>query len=298
MSRENSSQELVDIAALAGFGDVTCECLRSWARRGLMQRPGQAWQRGRSGSLTLFPLGSDEQMLAICEHHYTRDVASLRCVGFWLWWDGRYVEPKKLPKMLSRALFEATGDIRGARGQKGDYFRLAEDGARRIAAANVELVPGVKKRIPNPADLMSFNFTLLMSGFGASISWGEGPGPELSLEGALATGLGASPEGTSYPATVVKLAQDGLAAAKLPRVLATAKPDELDHARVVAKGVFGNLPGFLLDTQQTGTAPPDFDAEEMLAMTDDPHYRTGIRVGLVAGLIAAARAAPKPPDES
>lgn len=96
---ELSGDELVDIADESGFG-ITKTQLSGWHRAGLFPKPRRPGRGRGVGRPSLYPAGSDRQLLALCrakaEHRYYAEIA-------WrLWWQGYRVRFAYIRTRLSR----------------------------------------------------------------------------------------------------------------------------------------------------------------------------------------------------
>ena len=80
-----SSQHLITVAHEHGYA-VSMTQLGRWHRMGLLPHPQQQSQGKARGSQSLYPSGTEEQLLALCAIHIGE-----RCLSFlaWqLWWTG------------------------------------------------------------------------------------------------------------------------------------------------------------------------------------------------------------------
>lgn len=286
-----SRQDLLRIAADAGFENVTSEQLKGWYEHGLLRPPKQSHEPGRSGSVSWYPGGSDTQVLAICNRHFTLGEKRLDFVGFWLWWDGCYVDWKKLRGMLRRILVKATGDIARASKEAGGDFELAEVAAARITAADVSLMPGLKSRIGDAADYQTVIFSLIQLALGEEPAWGTGGGddlePERDIEELLSVGMGSPPEDTSYQQIVGQgVSSPIFPVTSLPSVLAKASKRRLAIARASARYVCEDIPQAIRAAEASGQISPDLAGYGVLDLFEHPRLRVILRVMAAASLLA------------
>ncbi len=67
---------------------VTESQLARWHRAGLIPRPRQRGLGRDRGSQTVYPQGTGEQLLRLCEIHFDDGVKRLAHIGWRLWWEG------------------------------------------------------------------------------------------------------------------------------------------------------------------------------------------------------------------
>jgi hypothetical protein len=79
------SVDILAKAKAAGF-DVTERQLNRLHSADLLPRPKQVWEKGKGGSVSLYPLGAADQLIALCA--IRRKYRSTKDVGWWLWWLG------------------------------------------------------------------------------------------------------------------------------------------------------------------------------------------------------------------
>ena len=92
-SADQTRDDVLSAAAEAGY-PITGDQLARWHRGGLLPRPRQR-SRGRGfGTVTIYPPGTAEQVVALCE--ITARHRSLARAAFQLWWDGFPVDPEQI----------------------------------------------------------------------------------------------------------------------------------------------------------------------------------------------------------
>ena len=79
-------------ASAAGF-QVDENQLSGWHRDGLIPRPHQRWTKGVAGSQTVYPIGTTNQLCALCAIQ-TENRSSAMIWGWKLWWLGFPVDEK------------------------------------------------------------------------------------------------------------------------------------------------------------------------------------------------------------
>jgi hypothetical protein len=67
---------------------VTAPKLARWHRAGLIPRPEQRSLGRGHGTQTVYPPGTGEQLIRLCEIHFDEGVKRLPHVGWQLWWEG------------------------------------------------------------------------------------------------------------------------------------------------------------------------------------------------------------------
>jgi DNA-binding transcriptional MerR regulator len=127
MEDEKSVSELIQAAASAGFR-VTGSQLRRWHRLGLVGPPRQqSLGRGR-GTVTIYPPGALERVLAICR--LRRDHRSLEDVRWLLWWGGDDIATGPLRATLAsdiRALRDAAASLFTANGLSDEALNVLDN---------------------------------------------------------------------------------------------------------------------------------------------------------------------------
>ena len=97
-----TTDEVIAFAAARGF-EVTRRQLAEWHRAGLLPKPDPAYG-GRPGSTSIYPHGTGERVVAICELKKTsRSNADL---GWGLWWTGFAMPEQFVRKPLEAAALE------------------------------------------------------------------------------------------------------------------------------------------------------------------------------------------------
>lgn len=85
--RGETRGELIGLARENGY-EVTGEQLARWHRRGLLPTPLQAHKGKGRGTESVYPAGTGERLLALCEAHLAGGEKRLDRVAWRLWWDG------------------------------------------------------------------------------------------------------------------------------------------------------------------------------------------------------------------
>jgi hypothetical protein len=87
-----TSKFVLGNARAAGF-QVSEDQLTGWHRDGLIPRPQQRWTEGIAGSQTVYPIGTANQLCALCAIQ-TENRSSAMIWGWKLWWLGFPVDKK------------------------------------------------------------------------------------------------------------------------------------------------------------------------------------------------------------
>ncbi len=101
-------QELLDLVQAHGY-EVSAPQLARWHRTGLLPRPEQRSLGKGHGTRTVYPSGTGEQLLALCEIH--ADERRLLYVAWRLWWAGFDVSLKLVREFLERVAAEWDRDV-------------------------------------------------------------------------------------------------------------------------------------------------------------------------------------------
>jgi hypothetical protein len=80
-------EDLLDLVEDRGYA-VTEPQLARWHRAGLISRPKQRSLGRGHGTQTIYPLGTEEHLIRLCEIHLGEGVKRLPHVGWQLWWEG------------------------------------------------------------------------------------------------------------------------------------------------------------------------------------------------------------------
>ena len=92
--------DLIARAAEAGF-EVSPTQLARWHRHGLLPRPWQQPLGKGKGTETVYPAGTGDQLLALCE--FRKQTRLLGRVGWHLWWHGFPVDCSHWKPLLQDA---------------------------------------------------------------------------------------------------------------------------------------------------------------------------------------------------
>lgn len=95
-----SSAELIKLAQTNGY-PVTATKLAYWHRRRLLPKPTQVPLGKAHGTMSVYPIGTGEQLLALCEIHQTEK--RLERVAWSLWWRGYDVAFERVQPFLKQA---------------------------------------------------------------------------------------------------------------------------------------------------------------------------------------------------
>src|SRR5215207_5229172 len=98
-----SREELLSLARSSGF-DLSEPQLARWHRAGLLPRPTQRPLGRGHGTQTVYPPGTEGQLLALCGVH--AEVRSLDRVAWHLWWAGYDVSIDCIREFLSSVVAE------------------------------------------------------------------------------------------------------------------------------------------------------------------------------------------------
>lgn len=90
--------EILANASATGFS-VSERQLKRWHFEGLIPKPAQSWPEGVSGSETIYPIGTSNQVIALCE--VSQKYHRLKDIGWQLWWFGFSVDQKYWKSVLN-----------------------------------------------------------------------------------------------------------------------------------------------------------------------------------------------------
>jgi hypothetical protein len=94
-------EELLGIARAHGY-EVSAPQLARWHRAGLLPRPKQRSLGKGHGTQTVYPAGTGNQLLRLCEIHFGDKEKRLLYVGWRLWWEGYDVSSELIGAFLDR----------------------------------------------------------------------------------------------------------------------------------------------------------------------------------------------------
>jgi hypothetical protein len=127
---DQTREEVLLAAADAGFA-VTGDQLARWHRTGLVPRPRQQSLGRGLGTVTVYPPGTTDQVIALCRIR-TRH-RSLAQAAFQLWWDGFGVDPGQVRGPLQAAAAKVDEDLASmASGQGTVPIRFGGTADRRL----------------------------------------------------------------------------------------------------------------------------------------------------------------------
>lgn len=154
---DQTRDEVLAVAAEAGFA-ISSDQLARWHRGGLLPRPRQV-SRGRGrGTVTIYPRGTAEQVVALCE--ITANHRSLARAGFQLWWSGYPVDPEQvwLPLLKVAAKVDAELPIGLDPNQKS---RSAFEGLinRRLGPERKQRMAAVVRSVANQGPVPAMSLT-------------------------------------------------------------------------------------------------------------------------------------------
>ncbi len=145
-AEEELAQALLQAAASAGLR-VTSTQLRDWRQAGLLPSPRQrGLGRGR-GTETLYPAGSTEQLLALCE--LRKKCRSLDTICWGLWWRRYPVSESRIRRLFEGQLAFPTAvrdrlqrdDEAAERDDDEDFgFLIEEAGRGRLSSPSMRLI--------------------------------------------------------------------------------------------------------------------------------------------------------------
>jgi hypothetical protein len=172
MSEQPTGERAADLLAharTAGF-EVSERQLVRWHKQGLMPRPDQRWIEEASGSSSIYPTGSSDQLTVLCA--ISKKFRRSADIGWWLWWLGFPVHEKHwLGRLKSSATLYDT--------KLSNCFRLATrrdrvSGLKTHRTTNV-IFRRLRKRIgPNEFNSVMAYLSEIISGqfegWGASIA--------------------------------------------------------------------------------------------------------------------------------
>ena len=108
---ELTREQVLLAAAGAGF-PITGDQLARWHRAGLLPRPRQRSLGRGLGTVTIYPAGTVEQLVALCR--VRQQHRSLTRAAFQLWWDGFPVDPEQVWGPLGEVATKFDSDLAGA----------------------------------------------------------------------------------------------------------------------------------------------------------------------------------------
>lgn len=94
-------QELLNLAQARGY-EVSAPQLARWHRAGLLPRPEQRSLGKAHGTQTVYPSGTREQLLALCEVH--AEERRLLYVAWRMWWAGYEVSVERIRAFIGRTV--------------------------------------------------------------------------------------------------------------------------------------------------------------------------------------------------
>ncbi len=180
---------LIELARVNGY-EISAAQLRRWHLAGLLPRPEQEHlSRGR-GTRSIYPAGTGEQLVALCELHLGRGEKRLDRVAWRLWWRGHDVSMEQVRIFLEKVAAELDRLMEQLVDPEGGLSESAQDQVD--AAAKMRLskpLSGARKRV----GAKSFDtFVGLMYGLGTGTFEALQPGdPQADIDRrVLEKGLG------------------------------------------------------------------------------------------------------------
>jgi hypothetical protein len=102
MSRSGETrEELLALTKDRGY-EVSAPQLARWHRAGLLPGPKQRSLGKGRGTQTVYPPGTEQQLLRLCQIHFDGEEKRLLYVGWRLWWEGYDTSTKPVRAFLSR----------------------------------------------------------------------------------------------------------------------------------------------------------------------------------------------------
>jgi hypothetical protein len=233
--------EVLSAAREAGFTPSDVQ-LKAWRRAGLLPRPVEQRGLGRErGSVTYYPPGTADQLLALCRlHTRERDLAPL---AFLLWWQGYAVPLTVVRAALDGAVTDYARAVAGL--VEGDELSVAGwDGLERLEADPrlPSVLTRMRKRVGRNKASTAGHF-LLQTAAGGFRDWpeqaiGEEPDADimtralgLQLLRGFAAAFDVSGWGPDDPAQVMTILSAAVAPTALAGALRQATDAELEVAR-------------------------------------------------------------------
>ncbi len=109
-----TSEDLIRLARDSGF-DVSATQIADWHRSGLLPRPRQVGLGRGRGTRSVYPVGTGQRLLALCEVHLAGGGKHLDRVAWRLWWDGHAVKMSGVREFLDRVAEEFDRIVRALR---------------------------------------------------------------------------------------------------------------------------------------------------------------------------------------
>jgi len=103
---EEPSDHLLQLADEHGFS-ITPTQLARWHRAGLLPAPIQHHPEGIRGSQTIYPVGTGQQLLALCEARFSQGERRLLYLAWHLWWLGYPILMDQVRKFMGLSVKRA-----------------------------------------------------------------------------------------------------------------------------------------------------------------------------------------------
>ena len=174
MSDGMTGAELIAAARRAGY-KLSEHALKRYRDGGLIPRPHPAPTKGRVGIPQLYPPGTLEQLLAVCQ--LRKDAWRFDELRILVWWKRHWVDYEHLRSSL-KAVIDEDPDVRGL------HRAYEEAGHDPVEAAHMVLEEEDTEELRDPvlrlvlwrlggnrADLYTVTFTLLVLAFGGAPEW-------------------------------------------------------------------------------------------------------------------------------
>jgi hypothetical protein len=173
MPEEIDEADLLAVVASAGETPPTSEQLKGWRRAGLMPGPRIEHAVGVRGSRALYPAWAAEQLVAAMRLH--RSTHRLGDLSVALWWEGHWIEPRALRKVLAAPLERMSRDAEKARAGEEDPYESADAvlASLKDSGASSGASALFRKRLSRHADFLDVLWTLLVIAAGGQAPWEE-----------------------------------------------------------------------------------------------------------------------------
>ena len=181
-------------AARAQGAEVTRRQLKRWRQDGLLPRPDWQHEDGLSGSRSLYPAWTVDQVVEIWRRRQKRRRTAELLIG--LWWDGSWVDRSALREALCAPLERLSHHAQEITRCHQDPYEAA-DALIEVAereAANAGGLGLVGRRLRNRADTRTVMHTFFLVGLGVEPEWETQdvglPVPEPSVAELVSRGTG------------------------------------------------------------------------------------------------------------
>jgi hypothetical protein len=242
---------------------VTPRQLKRYRLAGLLHRPAQVHVPGKRGSQSSYPTAALPQLRAICRLRERE--RRLDELGFWLWWEGHWVDGATITRILSDLCSSQFRDLRRFAAEHADSIEAGEALAAQATSSKSPVTRALRRRIGrNEDDFESALVALFALSLGETPIWKspdvglDDEETEASVEQTLerATGLdrattdspgGIGPLLDSPPhlPTVFGELQGHLSQKAIDSLISSITAAELERARLDAKVIAEDVPDFV-----------------------------------------------------